>query len=177
MNPIIKKTGLKIGLILAAIQIGISLYLYNYDSFLNKKIGVAIIVITIVFGVFSIVNVKRKLEGKISLRESFSSYFITILISVLISNLFYLGLFNFVASEEKRETVRKEFYDFNLKNYPIETTNKQKQPQQPDYKSMDPFTISVVINSIVKYLLIYSIFGILISLFFRNKISFEEINS
>lgn len=176
MNKIIKEFGIKVGLILSIIQILITLYLYNYGSFVDKKIGMFIILLNIFFGTLTIILARMKLK-KISLRESFTGYFITILISSIISALFYVSFFNTIASDIKKESIKKEFFNFqieSLKNseLPKEDINKNIELA----KTFEPFTLSNSIQSAIKYLLIYSIIGIIISVIFRNKSSFQEQN-
>jgi hypothetical protein len=103
MNPIIKKTGTQIGLFLSVIQIAITLYLYFFGSFIDLKIGMLAIVMTLLLGVIAIIMTKKRLQNKISLREAFSGYFITVLISIIVSNVFYVSFFNTLADEYKKE--------------------------------------------------------------------------
>lgn len=178
MNSIIRKLGLQIGLLVSIIQILITICLYNFGSFVDMKIGMLIIFINILFGVITIFMVKKKQKNSISLRESFSGYFITILISMTLSMLFYVGFFNILASSSKKESIKKELFTFQLQNmkdnnFPEEDIQKNIELS----KNSNPFSLSNAIQSSTKFLILYSILGIIFSFFIKNKSSFQEISN
>jgi hypothetical protein len=178
MNSIIKKTGIQIGLFLSIIQIAIILYLYFFGSFTDLKIGMLSIIMTILLGVVAIIINKKRLKNKISLRESFTGYFITILISIIASNIFYVSLFHTIANESKKEQIKKEFYVFSKKNMKEFTFSKEDYEKNIELqKDFDPFSINTSFQKSIKFLLLYSVFGILASVIFRNKSSFQEIEN
>ena len=177
MNPIIKKLSLQIGLLLAFIQIAIILYMYYFGSFISMNTGLLIIALNILFGITSIIIIKKKLDNQISLRESFSGYFVTLLISMILSNVFYVAFFNIVADEVKKEKIIQEFYSFNLKNMDENSFSKEDYNKNKELlKNFNPFSISTTFQRNLRFLLLYSVFGILISVIFRNKTSFQESN-
>ena len=178
MNPIIKKTGIQVGLFLAIIQIAIILYLYFLGSFTDLKIGMLSIVMTLLIGITAIVITKKRLSNKISLREAFSGYFITILISMLISNVFYVSFFNTLAQESKKEQIKKEFYDFSIKNmHEFDFSKEDYKNNIQLQKDFDPFSINTSFQKSIRFLLLYCVFGILIAVIFRNKSSYQEIEN
>jgi hypothetical protein len=176
MNPIIRKFGLQIGLIVSIIQIIITIYLYNFGSFVNMKFGFLIIILNILFGVTTIFIVKKKLNNNITLRESFSGYFITILVSMVLSTLFYVTFFNTFASSSKKESIKKELFDFQVQN--MKDNNFSKKDIQKNIelsKNSNPFSLTTAFQSSIKFLILYSVLGILFSFIFKNKSSFQEI--
>ena len=176
MNPIIRKFGLQIGLIVSIIQIIITIYLYNFGSFVNMKFGFLIIILNILFGVTTIFIVKKKLNNNITLRESFSGYFITILVSMVLSTLFYITFFNTFASSSKKESIKKELFDFQVQN--MKDNNFSKKDIQKNIelsKNSNPFSLATAFQSSIKFLILYSVLGILFSFIFKNKSSFQEI--
>lgn len=176
MNPIIRKLGLQNGLLLSILQIGITIYLYHFGSFVDIALGFLIIGLNILFGVITIVMVKKKLHNSISLRESFSGYFITILISMLFSTLFYVGFFNTLATDSKKESIKKELFDFQVKNMrDNQFSEKDIQKNIELTKNINPFSFSTALQSSVKFIILYSILGIVFSFVFKNKSSFQEI--
>lgn len=178
MNPIIKKTGTQIGLFLSVIQIAITLYLYFFGSFIDLKIGMLAIVMTLLLGVIAIIMTKKRLQNKISLREAFSGYFITVLISIIVSNVFYVSFFNTLADESKKEEIKKEFYDFSKKNMKEFSFSKEDYKKNIELqKDFNPFSVNTSFQKSIKFLLLYCVFGILISAIFRNKSSFQEIEN
>ncbi|MES2574108.1 MAG: DUF4199 domain-containing protein [Bacteroidota bacterium] len=176
MNPIIRKFGLQIGLLVSIIQILITIYLYNFGSFVDMKFGLLIIFLNILFGVITIFIVKKNLNNSITLRESFSGYFITIFTSMLVSTIFYVGFFNALASDSKKEAIKKELFDFqvqNMKNNNFPEKDIQKNIELS--KNSNPFSLSTAVQSSMKFIILYCILGILFSFFIKNKSSFQEI--
>ncbi len=176
MNQIIRKLGFQIGLLISIIQILITIYLYNFGSFVNMKFGLLIIALNILFGLTTIFMVKKRQNNIITLRESFSAYFITILVSILISSIFYVVFFNTLATTSKKESIKKELFDFqvqNMKNNHFSEKDIQKSIELS--KNSNPFSLSTVVQSSLKFLILYSILGVLFSFFIKNKSSFQEI--
>ncbi len=176
MNPIIRKFGLQIGLILSIVQVIITTYLYNFGSFVDIKFGLLIIVMNLLFGIITICIVKKKQNNIITLRESFSGYFITILVSMILSTTFYVILFNTFASSLKKESIKTELYNFQVKNMKDNNFSQKDFEKNIElYKNSNPFSIATAIQSSIKYLLIYSVLGIVFSFVLKNKSSFQEI--
>lgn len=175
MNPLVRKSGVQIGLLVSFFQILITTYLFKFGSFIDVKMGILIIVSNLIFGFIAILLIKKKQNNTISLRESFSGYFITVLISIVLSSVFYLLLFNVIATNSKKEEVKKELFDFQLKQMK-ENNFSEKDIQQNILisKNTDPFGVLISFQSSIKFLLLYSVVGILISFILKNKSSFQE---
>jgi hypothetical protein len=89
--------GLYLGLILAAITIiG---YSVSLDLFTEWWLGIFILILVIVFGIISAMSAKKLLKGFISFKNSFTAYFITVLIGLLISSVVSFVIFNVVDPE------------------------------------------------------------------------------
>jgi len=172
MTDIIKKTGFSIGLILGALLILLSSYIYfvNLDLLTNVWAGVSTLVLTVVFGIISIVVVKEKLGGFITFKEAFSAYFITILTGSLLSCIYLILIYSFALSPQAKENIILAMRDFDI--------NLLKQNLMPQenidktlevYKTFNPFSITTVFTSFIKYLLRDCLIGFLVALIFRNK--------
>lgn len=172
MTDIIKKTGFRNGIFLGIFLILLSSYIYfgNLSLLTNVWAGALTLVLTIVFGILSILQLKGKLGGFITFREAFSVYFITVLTGSFISCLYTIILYSFILSPETKETIRMAMIDFNI------TLMKQNQAPQESidealemYKTFNPFTPTEAIAASLKYLLRDCLFGFLVALIFRNK--------
>ena len=176
MNPIIRKFGLQIGLMVSIIQMIITIYLYNSGSFVDMKFGFLIILLNILFGDTTIYIDKKKQDNSITLRESFSGYFITILVSIVLSTLFYVTFFNTFAGSSKKESIKKELFAFQVQN--MKDNNFSEKDIQKNIelsKKSNPFSLTTAFQSSIKFLILYSVLGILFSFVFKNKSSFQEI--
>ena len=174
MNSIIKKSSLKIGLVLAILQMLITLHLYYNGSFVDTKFGILILLLNVIFGAISIFIVKKKLLD-ISLREAFSAYMIPIIFSILIWSSFYFLFFKTFATEEKKEKIKIEIADFQLKNMQLNDFSKADIKKNIELsKEISPFDFGVVFQSAFRYFILYAILGIIIAFIFKNKSSFQE---
>lgn len=172
MTNIIKKTGFSIGLILGILLILLSSYIYFVDMTLltNVWAGVTTLGLTVLFGVISLVVVKEKLGGLITFKEAFSAYFITILTGSLLSCLFLTVLYNFILSSETKEAIIIAMRDFDINLLKQNLMPKENIDQTIEvYKTFDPFSVTTVLTSFLKYLLRDCLIGFLVALIFRNK--------
>lgn len=177
MNSIIKKNSLQVGLILSIVQILITIYLYFYSSFINMKFGMLIIVLNLVFGVLAIYINKKKLKNYITLKESFSGYFLTILVSMLVYSIFYIGFFEFAVPDAKKESIKKELFAYNVQNMRASKYSEEDIQKNIELsESSNPFGFATVFQSFTKKLILYSIAGLIISFVIKNKSSSHEIS-
>jgi len=172
MTDLIKKTGFNIGLILGVLLILLSSYIYFVNLALLTDVwaGVSTLVLTVIFGIISIVVLKGKLGGFITFKEAFSGYFITILTGSLISCFYLIILYNFFLSAETKEAIIIAMRDFDvslLKQNLMPQENIDKTLEV--YKTFNPFSVSTVLTSFIKYLLRDCLIGFLVALIFRNK--------
>ncbi|WP_298155591.1 DUF4199 domain-containing protein [Flavobacterium sp.] len=172
MSDIVKKTGLQLGIVLGTVLIVVSAYIYFVDLklFTDVWIGMTTALGMVVFGCVAALISRKKLGGYITFRESFSTYFITILIGRVMVCLFSVIVSSFVLTPETKVSLKQQMYDFNVKLMnqnlaPKEETEKMVK-SWPQY---DPFTPSEIITPAVKYLLRDCLIGFLAALVIRNK--------
>lgn len=172
METFIKSSAINYGLYLGAILsiITIAAYAINLDLFINMAFGISLFVLTITLAILSLFKSKKILNGFISFKDAFSSYFITIAIAVIISSIISFVIFNFVDPEAA--IVLKEKAMDNqvemLKNFgsPEETI---EQVVEAGEKSGDLFSIINILKSTAGYLVFYSIIGLIIALILKKE--------
>ncbi|SFB22693.1 Protein of unknown function [Flavobacterium swingsii] len=178
MNPIIKKNGFILGIILGIINILITCYLYfstNLHTFTDLRIGMFKIIIGVILGIITIVMVKMKTGGLITFREAFSAYFTTILTSSIMSFIFFFLFFSSFATDLKKESIKKDMIEFQVKTMKQNgSTDLEIENVKKSYETFNPFSFIEGFSSSIKYLLRDSIIGLLVALIFRNKISHLE---
>ena len=173
MNSIIKKNGLLIGLFLGFVHILITCYLYfsnDLKAFTDLKIGIFKIFISIVFGIIAILVVKYKMNNLIGFKDAFTSYFIVNLTSSVISFVFFFVLFQYFATDVKKEGIKKSMVAFQIKT--MEQNNAtvvEIEKVRQSFESFDPFSFAQGFNSTIKYLLRDSLIGLFVALIFRNQ--------
>jgi hypothetical protein len=97
---------------------------------------------------------------------------------MILSTLFYVSLFNTLASSTKKESIKKELFAFQVQN--MKDNNFSEKDIQKNIelsKNVDPFSLTTAFQSSIKFLILYSILGILFSFVFKNKSSFQEISN
>ena len=172
MTDIIKKTGFSIGLILGVLLILLSSYIYfeNLALLTNVWAGVLAVILTVIFGIISIIVLKSKLGGLISFKEAFSVYFITLLTGTLFSCFYVILLYGFILSEEYKLTIIQAMKEYDIKSMKQNlATPKQINETIEKYKTYNPLTPGLVIKGYLKYLLRDCLIGFLVALIFRNK--------
>lgn len=95
MNPTIKSTASRYGLIIAAIGIAYSLtgYLVNLKLLVNTWGGIAMWLVNLILLIVAVSMVKRASGGFISFKDAFSTFILTYIIASLITSLFTMLLF------------------------------------------------------------------------------------
>ena len=172
MTDPIKRIGLRNGLILGALLILFSTYLhfYNLQLLTNIWLGFSTVFVMIAFGIGSILQTKTKLGGLISFKEAFSSYFYTILVGSALNTLYLLLLYLVILSPETKEIIRQMMIDLNVRlMHQGNAPQKVIDEAMPVFQTFNPFTVSEVLTSAVKYLLRDCLIGFLVALIFRNK--------
>jgi len=97
LKSIASNYGLYLGAILALLTV--IAYGVNLDLFTKIWFGLSLLALIIVFGIISISKSKKMQDGFISFKDAFTSYFITILIGIVISALVSYIVFGFVDTE------------------------------------------------------------------------------
>jgi len=103
MNQTVKSRGIYFGIILGAILSFITAASYAIDiSFLLKPwlMGVNFLLV-IVLGVIAISSVKKLMDGFISFKDAFSTFFMVIVVGFLISTIVAFLIFNVIDPEAK----------------------------------------------------------------------------
>ncbi len=171
MNDVIKKNGLQFGAILSAYYIVTTLlmFFFNQNLFVSIPIGFASIFVSLGIGVVALFWAKKKLNGYITFKDAFTSYFITIVMGLLAHIVITYLLFNLVDPSAK-ETIKELTIAFTQKNMTslgVETETLNKTIEQ--IREADNFNLGNLIKSFAWKTLLYSVGGMLIALVFRNQ--------
>lgn len=154
--------GLYLGLILAALTIiG---YSVSLDLFTKWWFGVIFLLVIIVIGIMSAINFRKLLGGFISFKNAFSSYFIAILVGVVISSIVSILIFNVVDPDAAKILQEKiiESQVAMLENFgaPQEAIDNAVTEMQAN-GSM--YSIGNILKSIAFQLVGYSIVGLIVA--------------
>jgi hypothetical protein len=171
MNEVIKKNGIKFGVITGAISVLMSLtfYLIDIKLFINPWLGFGLILLYLAIGIYQLIELKRDLSGKMPFKEAFTGYFYAAFIGISISTLFSILLFN-VIDTEARDLITE-----NLITYQAEQFQKWNVPTEQikesikQMKENPQFTIGGLTKGYGFSLLGAAIFGLILAAIMKSK--------
>jgi len=172
MNDFIKKIGFRNGFVLGCLLILFFTYINVYQPELSTNVwlGFTAVFIIIAFGIASILQAKKKLGGWITFKESFSSYFFTILVGNFMGSVYLLLLYLVILSPEAKEALKQIIIDYGINTMKQNAESPEKINEALEMsKTLNPFTAALVFTGFIKYLLRDCLIGFLVALIFRNK--------
>lgn len=171
------ETSFKSSAINYGLYLGISLllltgigYAVSLDLFTEIWFGLLFLLVVIVLGIISIAKSKKLLGGFISFKDAFTSYFLTLLVGVLISAAFSIILFNFIdpeASAELQEKIINSQID-RLESYNVPSEVIDETVEQMEAKG-NMYSVSNVLQSIVWQLAGFSIVGLIVAAIMKKR--------
>jgi hypothetical protein len=171
MNKIIKKNGIMFGTVIGLISVLTTTLIYSIDLklFTSWWIGLLNILIYITISIYLLVKTKKDLKGIFPFKDAFTTYFISVVIGILISVTFNIILFNFVDPAAK-DTIKELTIKFAVEmmqkfNTPTEAVNQAIK----DMQANDQFSIGQLIKGGVFSILFSSIFGLILAAIFKSK--------
>ena len=98
MEKSLRSSAINYGVYIGLILSGFTIIAYIIDITLLTKwwIGILLFLAIIIIGIVSVAKAKAILEGFISFKQAFSTWFITIVVGMLISTIVSIVLFNFI---------------------------------------------------------------------------------
>lgn len=171
MNEIVKKNGIKFGLLsgLIAVTVTTLMYSINLELFANMWIGLLLIAFYIGLGVYVVATTKKEMSGNITFKEAFTSYFIYATVGILIANLFNYILFNFVDVEAKQKLLELSM------DKAVEMMEKFDTPKEiikqtiKDLKENDQYSLGNILKGSAFSIVFSSIIGLIIAAIFKTK--------
>jgi len=176
MNEIVKKNGITYGVISGFISVLILTVIYATDVMLFISRWITTLKVTVFIGlaILLIVNTKKQLKGVLDFKDTFKTYFIFACISLLITTLFEMLLFNLIDPSLKAtlkdlsiKMVTKFLENFNT---PIDKINQEVKNIQEN----DQFSVLQLAKGYFSYLLMCSVLGLILAAIFKTKNAQQE---
>ena len=176
INEVIKKNGITYGVIAGIVSVLITTIIYSTDVklFTAWWISVISIGLYISIAIILLVKTKKEINTIFSFKDAFTTYFIYAVISLIITVIFNIILFNFIDPSLK-ETIK----ELTLK-YMAEMMQKMNAPAAKinealqKIKEGDQFSISGLLKGSASNLVVSSIFGLILAAFFKSKTTTQE---
>ena len=171
MNEIIKKNGIMFGVVIGLFSVLVTTLIYTIDLnlFTSWWIGILNILIYISISIYLLVKTKKELKGIFSFKEVFTTYFISVVIGILISTVFNIILFNFIDPAAK-DTIKELSIKFAVEmmqkfNAPSDSINQAIK----DMQANDQFSIGQLLKGAVFSILFSSVLGLILGAIFKSK--------
>ncbi|WP_298345299.1 DUF4199 domain-containing protein [uncultured Algibacter sp.] len=159
LKSIATNYGLYLGVFLALITV--IAYAVNLELLTNMWLGIAILLVIVVFGIIAVAKVKQSQNGFASFKESFTSFFITVLIGLLISTVVSFLIFNVIdtgaAETLKQKTIEQTVQMMEGFNAPVDAIDKTVEQME----SQNQFGIVGILKSLAFQLVLFSIIGLI----------------
>ena len=167
----LRKDAMKNGLFLGLFMVFSTTVIYALDIslFTAPWYGIVSMLIVIGFGVYAALQSKKALGGFISFKDTFTSFFITVVLGFFFATLFSILLFNFIDPDAKRiitEDVIKLTVGMMQKfgARPSDINEMIKQMEETD-----SFGVVGQFKGFAFNLVIYSIIGLITALIIRRE--------
>ncbi|SHI29235.1 DUF4199 domain-containing protein [Algibacter luteus] len=161
LKSIATNYGLYLGVLLAAVTV--LAYAVKLELLTNMWLGITLLIVIIVFGIISIVKVKQAQGGFASFKEAFTSYFITILLGLVISTVVSFLIFNVVDTDAaetlKQKTIEQTVQMMEGFNTPVEVIDETVEKME----AQNQFGIAGVLKNLAGQLVLFSIIGLIVA--------------
>lgn len=176
MNEIIKKNGITFGLIGGLISVLITLYAYLIDLSIFGSLWLLLIIFVtyLVLYIALLSKTKKELNNVFSFKDAFTTFFISMVIGVVISTIFNMILFNIVDLElaEKVKQITMESTSSFMKKMGAPNSEVIKAMKQ--IEETDNYSITKQIQGLLMNIVISSIFGLILAAIFKSKPQQEQ---
>jgi hypothetical protein len=161
LKSIATNYGLYLGVLLSAVTV--LAYAVKLELLTNMWLGIILLIAIIAFGIIAIVKVKQAQGGFASFKEAFTSYFITVLLGLLISTVISFLLFNVVDTDAaetlKQKTIEQTVQMMEGFNTPVEVIDQTVEKME----EQNQFGIAGVLKNLAFQLVLFSIIGLIVA--------------
>jgi len=170
MEPTTKSTAINNGLYLGAILslVSVLIYAVNLDLFTEWWLGIILFVVVVVYGVISAVKSRTILNGFISFKQAFTSYFITVAIGTLIATVVGIAIFTYIDPEAAT------YLNEQILLVTKQTMERFGMPQEAmeaaleEAATKDNFSLGMQSQAFVFRLAFYAVFGLIVALIVKK---------
>ena len=170
MEPTTKSTAINNGLYLGAILslVSVIIYAVNLDLFTEWWLGIILFVVVVVYGVISAVKSRTILNGFISFKQAFTSYFITVAIGTLIATIVGIAIFTYIDPEAAT------YLNEQILLVTKQTMERFGMPQEAmeaaleEAATKDNFSLGMQSQAFVFRLAFYAVVGLIVALIVKK---------
>ena len=171
MNTIVKKNGITYGVISGVVSILITTLIYTFDInlFLSGWITFLKFSAFTLIAIMLLVNTKKDLNNIFSFKTAFTTYFIHILVGLILATVFEIVLFNLIDPSLK-DTIKELSMEFTSKfmekmGAKASDINKAMAAVQ----DVDQYSVLELLKGSAIYILMASVYGLILAAIFKSK--------
>jgi len=171
MESTTKTSAINYGLYLGALLsiISVVIYAVNLDLFTEWWLGIILFILVIVYGVVSALKSKKILDGFITFKQAFASYFITIAVGTLIATVVGIAIFTYIDPEAAT------YLNEQILILSKQTMERFGAPQEviqaaiEEASTKNNFSLGMQAQAFVFRLAIYAVIGLIIALIVKKS--------
>ena len=171
MESTTKTSAINYGLYLGALLsiISVVIYAVNLDLFTEWWLGIILFILVIVYGIVSALKSKKILDGFISFKQAFASYFITIAVGTLIATVVGIAIFTYIDPEAAT------YLNEQILILSKQTMERFGAPQEviqaaiEEASTKNNFSLGMQAQAFVFRLAIYAVIGLIIALIVKKS--------
>ena len=171
MEKSLRSSAVNYGIYIGIVLVTFTVIAYAIDLGLLTKwwLGLILFFIIVIIGIISVAKAKKILEGFISFKQAFTSWFITIVIGIIISTLVNIVLFNFIdpgaAEIVKEATIEVSVAMMENFGAPQSEIDKAVSTMQ----EQNQFAIGTLLKSLAWQFLFYAVIGLIVAVVMKKK--------
>ena len=170
MENSVKSSAVNFGLYLGAVLAAVTVIGYAVDLAILVQwwLAILLLLVIVIFGIISTGKAKKIMGGFISFKEAFTSYFITIVVGVLISATLSYVLFNFVDPDAAVQ-MKQQIIDNTVNMMEgFGAPPDQIAQQVEELEQQDQFSITATLRSLAFQMIFYIIIGLIVALVMKK---------
>ncbi|WP_179352511.1 DUF4199 domain-containing protein [Winogradskyella vidalii] len=171
MEKKLRSSAIQFGLYIALILSGFTIVAYAINIALLTKwwINIALFIAILIIGIVSISKSKQLLEGFISFKQAFTTWFTTIVVGILISTAVNILLFN-VIDPSAAEAVKQATIETSvamMENFGAPQSEIEKAIVLMEEQNQ--FAVGNLLKSVAWQLLFYAVIGLIIAAIMKKN--------
>lgn len=167
----VKKVAINYGLVLGGIisLITVLFYVFSIETLTKWWLGIIMFFVALILGIVSVAKSKSILQGFISFKQAFTSYFITILIGLFMAIVTSILIFNLIDPDSAQFLNEKIIENTVGMMESFGTPESEINKVVEEMEGKNNYSVGSQLQGFIFQLLFYSLFGLLIALIMRKK--------
>ena len=171
MENSMKSSAINYGLYLGGAMaiVTVIIYALNVELLANMWLGIGLLLMAVAVGIVAAAKSKSLNEGFLSFKEAFSSYFITVVIGILISSVISYILFNIIDPEASKAIQDKIIENSISMMEGFGAPAEVIADQVAEMESQNQFSLGNILKGLAFQAVLYSVIGLIVSAIMKKS--------